>query len=68
MTTSSSSTPILVAGKDLTLAQKDQLKFNGMKDTQWVNNHSFYFNADGTKCQEVGFLFPVCHSLSHLPY
>lgn len=59
---------ILINGKNLTTEQKAQLNFKGAKNPEWVNNHSFYFNEDGTLCKEDGYTYPVCHSLSHLPY
>lgn len=60
--------PLLIKGADLTDAQKKQLTFHGMSNPKWVKNHSFYFNADGTKCEDNGYHYPVCHSLKHLPY
>jgi hypothetical protein len=57
----------LVKGKDLTQEQKNLLKFNGMKNPEFVENHSFWFK-DGKPSTEDNFYFPVCHSLAFLPY
>jgi hypothetical protein len=57
----------LVRGKDLTPEQKSRLKFNGMANPEWVANHSFWFKG-GEPSSEEGYVYPVCHSLSHLPH
>ena len=57
----------LIKGTELTADQKSQLKFNGMQNPEFVKNHSFWFeNNKPTK--RIGYSYPVCHSLSHLPY
>lgn len=60
--------PTLITGKDLTAEQRTQLTFRGMTNQEWIDNHSFYFNQDGSKCEREGYIYPVCHSLSHLIY
>lgn len=57
---------ILLKGSYLSENQKKALKFNGAKNPTWINNHSFWFK-DGLPSTEKGFIYPVCHSLSHLP-
>jgi len=54
----------IINGKDLTDEQKAMLKFNGMKNPEFVENHSFYFDNN----KPVEGKYPVCHSLSHLIY
>ncbi len=57
----------VIKGKDLTSEQRAMLKFNGMKNESWVNNHSFNF-IDGVPAKEgSGLYYPICNSLSHLP-
>lgn len=56
----------LIKGSELTAVQKSMLKFNGMKNEAWVNNHSFYFIDKKPATEESGFYYPVCKSLSHL--
>ena len=58
---------VLIKGSELTDEQKAMLKFNGMKNPEFVANHSFWFK-DGKPATEDRFLYPVCHSLSHLPH
>jgi hypothetical protein len=58
---------VLIKGKDLSPEQKSLLKFNGMSKPEFVKNHSFWFK-DGKPSTEEGYYYPVCHSLSHLPY
>jgi hypothetical protein len=58
---------ILIKGIELTDEQKSLLTFRGMSNPKFVKNHSFYFK-DGKPSNEVGFIYPVCHSFSHLPY
>ena len=41
----------LIKGTELTDEQKAMLKFNGMKNPEWVNNHEFYF-IDGKPASE----------------
>lgn len=57
----------LVKGSDLTDEQKAMLKFNGMKNPEWVSCHSFWFK-DGRPSTEDDYYYPVCKSLSFLPY
>ncbi len=57
----------LILGSDLSDEQKALLKFNGMKNPLWINNHSFWFK-DGNPSTEQGFIYPVVNSFSHLPY
>jgi hypothetical protein len=58
----------LIKGKDLTQERKEMLKFKGMKNPEWVENHEFYF-IDGKPADvNSGYYYPVCKSLSHLPY
>jgi len=54
----------LVKGSDLTQDQISALQFNGMKNPEFVKNHSFYMLENGEPA--IG-KYPVCHSLSHLP-
>lgn len=58
---------ILIKGENLSTEQKAMLKFNGMKNPEFIKNNSFWFK-DGKPSTEKGFYYPVCHSLSHLPY
>ena len=58
---------ILIKGIDLTDSQKSMLKFNGMKDNNWVKCHSFWFK-DGKPSIEEGYYYPVTKSLSFLPH
>jgi hypothetical protein len=55
----------LIKGTHLTSEQKNLLKFNGMKNPSFVANHSFWFKG-GKPSTEVGFIYPVSHSFSHL--
>jgi hypothetical protein len=48
----------LIKGKDLTEAQKENLNFNGMNDSEWVNSHAFYFE-NGEPATKKGFYYPV---------
>ena len=57
----------LVSGLDLTPEQRAQLTFYGMKNPNFVKNHSFWFK-DGKPSTEDKFTYPVSHSFSHLPY
>jgi len=54
----------LINGRNLTDEQKAMLKFNGMKNPLFILNHSFYFQNN----KPAEGKYPVCHSLSHLPY
>lgn len=56
----------LIKGSNLTIDQKAMLKFNGMKNPVFVQNHSFYFK-DGKPSTDEKFIYPVSHSFSHLP-
>jgi hypothetical protein len=56
----------LIKGTELTQEQKDMLKFNGMKNENWVKCHSFYFK-DGKPCKDEGYYYPVSHSFEYLP-
>ena len=56
----------LIKGSELTTEQRNMLKFNGMSNPEWVSNHSFWFK-NGKPCEDDGFKYPHCHSLSHLP-
>lgn len=58
---------ILVRGVDLSQEQINMLPFNGKHNPEFVNNHSFYFE-NGSPCRNPGYYYPVCHSVSHLPY
>lgn len=58
---------ILIKGKDLTVEQKTLLTFRGMRSQQFVLNHSFWFK-NNRPSKEEGYIYPVCHSLTHLPY
>lgn len=58
---------ILIKGVDLTDDQKSMLRFQGMKDSKFVKNHSFWFK-NGKPSTEEGFYYPVVHSFSHLEY
>ena len=57
----------LIKGEDLTIEQRSKLKFNGMNNPAWIKNHSFWFK-NGSPSQDQGYYYPVCKSLSHLPY
>lgn len=57
----------LIKGIDLTEEQKQLLKFKGMANPEFVTNHSFWFK-NGNPSTDEGYIYPVCHSLSHLPY
>ncbi len=57
----------LIKGDNLSAEQLSLLKFNGMKRPEFVKNHSFWFK-DNKPSTEQGYAYPVCHSLSHLPY
>ncbi len=57
----------LIKGTNLTNEQKALLTFRGMANPKFVKNHSFWF-CDNKPCNEQGYIYPVCHSLSHLPY
>jgi hypothetical protein len=57
----------LVKGTNLTNEQKNLLKFNGMKNPSFVENHSFWFK-DGKPSTEEGYIYPLCNSLIYLPY
>lgn len=59
---------ILIKGSDLTESQKAQLQYNGMKNPEWIKAHSFWFAADGKKSANPKHYYPVCHSLTWLPY
>lgn len=65
MTTNNGNT--LIKGSQLTVGQKSMLKFKGMESQQFILNHSFWFK-DGKPSIEEGYYYPVCYSLSHLPY
>lgn len=67
MTTTNTNGNYLVKGTQLTPAQKEMLKFNLMKNPEAVKAHSFWFK-DGKPSTENGYYYPVCHSLSFLPY
>lgn len=60
---------ILLLGASLTDKQVMLLPFKGAKNPKWIINHSFYFSEDGelytTNQSEY---YPICKSLSHLPY
>jgi len=56
----------LIKGTHLTSEQKTLLKFNGMKNPLFIANHSFWFKG-GKPSNEIGFIYPVSHSFSHLP-
>ena len=56
----------LVKGIELTETQKTLLKFKGMKNPLFIANHSFWFK-NGKPSKEIGFIYPVSHSFSHLP-
>jgi hypothetical protein len=58
----------LIKGSQLTKEQKSMLKFKGMQNEAWVNNHSFYFIDNKPATTESGLYYPVCNSLTHLPY
>jgi hypothetical protein len=60
----------LIKGFNLTNDQKQVLKFNGMKNAEWVNSHSFYFTADGVHPApaDSDYYYPICNSLNFLPY
>jgi hypothetical protein len=60
------STHELIKGINLTSEQKSLLKFNGMQNPSFVENHSFWFK-NGKPSTEAGFIYPVSHSFSHLP-
>jgi hypothetical protein len=57
----------LIKGTELTSEQKVQLKFNGMQNPAFVRNNSFWFE-DNKPCTRIGYYYPVCNSLSYLPY
>lgn len=59
---------ILIKGSDLTQDQAKQLVFKGMSNTEWVNNHGFWFKDGKPAAEGSGYYYPVCKSLSHLPY
>ncbi len=40
------------------MTQREKLKFNGMKDSEFVALHGFYFE-DGEPCKRGGFTFPI---------
>jgi len=67
MTTKNTNGNYLVKGSELTDGQKAMLKFRGMKNPEWVLCHSFWFK-DGKPSTEDGYYYPVCKSLSFLPY
>ena len=56
----------LIKGTQLTSEQKALLKFNGMKNPEFVKNNSFWFK-DGKPSTDENFIYPVSHSFSHLP-
>ncbi len=57
---------ILIKGDNLSEEQLSLLKFYGMKNPEFVKNHSFWFK-DNKPSEDDGFYYPVCHSVSHLP-
>jgi hypothetical protein len=57
----------LIRGIDLTQEQKTLITFRGMKYSFFIENHSFWFK-DGKPATQDGYFFPICHSLSYLPY
>lgn len=58
---------ILIKGENLTHEQRSLLKFKGASNPEWVKNHSFWFKNDKPS-QDDGYYYPICNSLSHLPY
>ena len=67
MTTQNTNGNYLVQGNNLTNDQKQLLHFNGMKNPEWVKSHSFWFK-DGKPSIDKGYYYPICKSLSFLPY
>ena len=60
---------ILIEGKNLTAEQIELIPFWGASKMSWVKNHSFYFSKDGKQyTTNTNEYYPVCKSLSHLPY
>ena len=57
----------LIKGTQLTTEQKAMLKFNGMQNPEFVKHNSFWFE-DGQPSKNIGYYYPVCTSLSYLPY
>ena len=43
------------------------IPFQGASNPEWVKNHDFWFK-DGKPSEDAGYYYPVCRSLSHLPY
>ena len=60
----------LIKGTDLTPEQKDVMTWRGMETDGFIECHSFYFkNGKPTTWEEdEGYYYPVCHSLSYLPF
>ncbi len=67
MQTTNTNGNILIKGIDLTNEQRTMLKFRGAKSDKWVRCHSFWFK-DGKPSTDSEYYYPVCKSLSFLPY
>jgi hypothetical protein len=58
---------ILIKGLDLTPEQLQSLPFRMKDNPEAIKCHSFWFK-NGLPSIELGFYYPVCHSLEFLPY
>jgi len=58
----------LIKGADLTSEQINMLPFSGKSNREWIACHSFYFIDGIPASKDSGFYYPVCNSLSFLPY